>query len=120
MTHLFLVDPVVRGLLPGLHLLGLEPESDLLLGSLNGVGAVADVAADVLQRITVSYTILKHLDISSNPPQRALNFQLTIAKSPRMVPGWDASGLVAPSRTRPVLTASRPSQTMAQMGPEAM
>jgi hypothetical protein len=48
MTHLFLVDPVVRGLLPGLHLLGLEPESDLLLGSLDGVGAVADVAADVL------------------------------------------------------------------------
>ena len=47
-THLFLVDPVVGGLLPGLHLLGLEPESDLLLGGLDGVGAVADVAADVL------------------------------------------------------------------------
>jgi hypothetical protein len=38
----------VGGLLPGLHLLGLEPESDLLLGGLDGVGAVADVAADVL------------------------------------------------------------------------
>jgi proteasome assembly chaperone (PAC2) family protein len=50
MTHLFLVDPVVRGLLPGLHLLGLEPESDLLLGGLDGVGAVADVAADVLRK----------------------------------------------------------------------
>jgi len=46
--HLFLVDPVVRGLLPALELLGLEPEGDLLLGGLDGVGAVADVAADVL------------------------------------------------------------------------
>ena len=36
------------GLLPGLELLGLEPEGDLLLGGLDGVGAVADVAADVL------------------------------------------------------------------------
>ena len=43
-----------------------------------------------------------------------------MAKSPRMVPGAEARGLVAPRRTRPVLTASRPSQTMAQMGPEAM
>ena len=43
-----------------------------------------------------------------------------MAKSPRMVPGAEARGLVAPRRTRPVLTASRPSQTMAQMGPEFM
>jgi hypothetical protein len=48
LTHLFLVDPVVGGLLPALELLGLEPEGDLLLGGLDGVGAVADVAADVL------------------------------------------------------------------------
>jgi len=46
--NLLLVDPVVGGLLPALELLGLEPESDLLLGRLDGVGAVADVAADVL------------------------------------------------------------------------
>jgi hypothetical protein len=38
----------VGGLLPALELLRLEPESDLLLGRLDGVGAVADVAADVL------------------------------------------------------------------------
>jgi hypothetical protein len=50
LTHLFLVDPVVGGLLPALELLGLEPEGDLLLGGLDGVGAVADVAADVLVR----------------------------------------------------------------------
>jgi hypothetical protein len=61
-----------------------------------------------------------------------------MAKSPRMVPGAEASGLVAPRRARgelsdmfakeegwagllrPVLTASRPSQTMAQIGPEFM
>lgn len=43
-----------------------------------------------------------------------------MAKSPRIVPGAEAAGLVAPRRTRPVLTASRPSQTMAQMGPEFM
>lgn len=46
--HLFLVDPVVLGLLPALELLRLEPEGDLLLGGLDGVRAVADVAADVL------------------------------------------------------------------------
>lgn len=59
-----------------------------------------------------------------------------MAKSPRMVPGADAKGLVAPRRAfkvshedpfpslfrwcnilRPVFTASRPSQTIAQMGP---
>jgi proteasome assembly chaperone (PAC2) family protein len=40
----------VGGLLPALELLGLEPEGDLLLGGLDGVGAVADVAADVLVR----------------------------------------------------------------------
>ena len=31
-------------------LLRLEPQSDLLLGTLDGIGAVANVAADVLRR----------------------------------------------------------------------
>ena len=35
-------------------------------------------------------------------------------------PGAEARGLVAPSITRPVLTASKPSQTMATTGPAAM
>ena len=35
-------------------------------------------------------------------------------------PGADARGLVAPSITRPVLTASKPCQTMATTGPDAM
>jgi hypothetical protein len=37
-----------------------------------------------------------------------------------MVPGAEARGLVAPSMARPVLTASRPSQTMQTTGPESM
>jgi hypothetical protein len=42
-----LVDPVVLSRLPGLNLTLLEPESNLLLAVLNGVGAVAHVAANV-------------------------------------------------------------------------
>lgn len=42
-----LVDPVELGALPGDELLLLEPESNLLLGVLDAVGAVADVAADI-------------------------------------------------------------------------
>ena len=48
MTDLsLLVDPVELGGLPGDNLTLLEPESNLLLGVLDGVGTVADVAADV-------------------------------------------------------------------------
>lgn len=43
-----LIHPIELGLLPGLNLVRLEPQSDLLLGILNAVAAVADVAADVL------------------------------------------------------------------------
>jgi hypothetical protein len=43
-----LVDPVEGSALPGDELLGLEPEGNLLLGVLDAVGTVADVAADVL------------------------------------------------------------------------
>lgn len=43
-----LVDPVELGLLVGDELVLVEPEGDLLLGVLDAVGAVADVAADVL------------------------------------------------------------------------
>lgn len=42
-----LVDPVELGRLPADELLRLEPESNLLLGVLDRVGAVADVAADI-------------------------------------------------------------------------
>ena len=42
-----LVDPVLLGGLPTAELLGLEPESDLLVGRLNSVRAVADVTSDL-------------------------------------------------------------------------
>jgi len=45
-----LVDPVELGVLVGDELVLVEPEGDLLLGVLDAVGAVADVAADVLLR----------------------------------------------------------------------
>lgn len=46
-SRLVLVDPVELGRLPADELTLLEPEGNLLLGVLDAVGAVADVAADV-------------------------------------------------------------------------
>lgn len=43
-----LVDPLSLALLVVLDLVRLEPEGDLLLGTLDAVGAVADVTANVL------------------------------------------------------------------------
>jgi len=51
-----LVDPVELGGLPGDNLTLLEPESNLLLGVLDGVGTVADVAADVDGEVTTDGT----------------------------------------------------------------
>lgn len=46
--HLFLlIDPLELGRLVALNLLRLEPQSNLLLGTLDGIGAVADVATDI-------------------------------------------------------------------------
>lgn len=42
-----LVDPAHGSRLPVNELLGLEPQSDLLLSGLDGIGSVADVAADL-------------------------------------------------------------------------
>jgi hypothetical protein len=53
LTHLgLLVDPVELGSLVADDVTLLEPESDLLLGVLDGVGAVADVAADIDGEVT--------------------------------------------------------------------
>lgn len=43
-----LVDPVKGALLPLLHLTLLEPQGNLLLGVVDAVGAVADIATDIL------------------------------------------------------------------------
>jgi hypothetical protein len=48
-TELLLVDPVVLSLLPAIELLLLEPQVNLLLRGLDTVGAMADVAANILQ-----------------------------------------------------------------------
>ena len=42
-----LVDPVKLGRLPADDIALTEPESDLLLGVLNAVGSMADIAADI-------------------------------------------------------------------------
>jgi hypothetical protein len=49
-----LVDPVSLAVLPLEDLAGREPEADLLLGALDAVRAVADVAADVLFAVSMS------------------------------------------------------------------
>lgn len=62
-----------------------KPESNFFLGIFNAIGTVADVAADVLATISII-----------SPVWRKTGLALTTAKSPRMVPGAEASGLVAP------------------------
>ena len=42
------------------------------------------------------------------------------ARSPRIVPGAESSGLVAPIIVRTVATAAGPSSTIATVGPEVM
>lgn len=51
--HLLLVDPLGLGGLPADDVALLEPESDLLLGVLDAVGAVADVAAGLEREVTL-------------------------------------------------------------------
>jgi len=45
---LFLVDPVVLLLLPGVEIAVLEPQLDLLVSGVNAIRTVANVAADIL------------------------------------------------------------------------
>lgn len=91
-----LVDPVMLSALPRHKVVLLEPESDLLLGVLDAIRSVADVAANVLELRSVS--VLGHGDSG----------MLTMAKSPRMVPGADANGLVAPRRAKVALMSAPP------------
>jgi len=55
-TNNLLVNPSGGGLLVDVELGRLEPEGNLLLGALNGVGAVADVAADIDGVVTTDGT----------------------------------------------------------------
>jgi hypothetical protein len=54
MFECLLVDPSVVGKLVGLNFLLLEPQANLLLGSFDRVGTVADVSADVNGVITTN------------------------------------------------------------------
>jgi hypothetical protein len=47
-TLCLLVNPVKLSWLPGLNLALVEPQLDFLLGTLDAVGAVADIATDIL------------------------------------------------------------------------
>lgn len=47
----FLINPVVLGLLISENLHLVEQQSNLFLRALNGIGAAADVAADILRHI---------------------------------------------------------------------
>merc|ERR1719342_662469 len=47
-----LVDPVLLGGGPVAELLGLEPESNLVVGRLNGIGTVADVAPNMNGKVS--------------------------------------------------------------------
>ena len=51
-SELGLVDPSGLGRLPLDQLAGREPEGDLLLGVLDAVGAMADIAADIDSVVT--------------------------------------------------------------------
>lgn len=87
-----------------------EPEVDFLLGVLDAVYNTWSALPDRDDKFRKTYV--------SEPWQ---TFRPTArAKSPRMVPGADCKGLVAPKMDRPVLTASKPSQTIPTTGPEFM
>ena len=52
-----LIDPVKLSWLPADYLLVLEPECNLFLGAVDAIGAVADIAADVLDCVSFLNTL---------------------------------------------------------------
>lgn len=98
-----LVDPVELAGFVGLKLLWLEPQSDLLLGRLNSVGAVANVSADIDGIVTTDGTWGGGKRVGGTEDG---------CKNVSPDTGWSLIVL-----HRPVLQASRPSQTMATIGP---
>ena len=88
----------------------LYSQLDLLLSVLNRVRTVADVAADSESIVTTDGAF------ANGCIRRPIRLDGTRSDSP----GAEARGLVAPSMTRPVFTASRPSQTIATTGPADM
>lgn len=111
-SHLWLlVDPVELSRLVALDLTLLEPESNLLLGVLDAVGTVADVAANVNGEVTTDGTGGGSQGVGGTEE----DYRRFLVRK-----GVSVEKLVGLYIPRPVLTASRPSQTMAQMGPLIM
>lgn len=87
----------------------LEPESNFLLGVLNAIGAVADVAADVDGKVAADGAWLGG--------KRVGGTEKSWRQDCEMGRGEVTGELREEYVPRPVLTASRPSQTIAQIGP---
>jgi hypothetical protein len=100
----------VLGGLVCLDLALLEPESDLLLGILDAVGAVADIAADIDSVVTADGTWLGSEGVGCT--EEDCHILVEVDGMLEVGRGQDLP--------RPVLTASRPSQTIAQIGPLPM
>jgi hypothetical protein len=102
----FLVDPVELRALVLLELLRLEPQGNLLLSTLNTIGAVAHISANIDGVVTSDGT-------------RGRGKRIGGTKD-----GWRVLAAAGESECghlhRPVLQASRPCQTMATIGPLSM
>lgn len=106
LRHLWLlIDPVELGSLVAVDLVRLEPQSDLLLGVLDAVRTVANIATNIDGIVTSDGTGSGGKRVGGTKD----GYSLVNRRS--NVQGMKDSLL------RPVLTASRPSQTMAVMGP---
>lgn len=89
------------------HFFSTKPQVDFTFGGLVGVAAVNDVTTSSQSQVEL------HESVRSYRP-------VTMEKSPRMVPGSDFAGSVAPSIFRPTLMTFTPSQTVATTGPLPM
>lgn len=84
---------------PVLNFFGSEPERDLLVGRFNRVRTVDEVSGEGENNLNEFQRTLEKYRPTS------------MQKSPRMVPGADSDGLVAPKILLPPRAASSPSQT---------
>jgi hypothetical protein len=104
-----LVDPALLVLLIRHNLLLLEPQVNLLFRALNAVRAVTDVATDIDGIVTADGTRGRCKRVGG--PEDHCSSVNHGSKSRE-----DVAWLIL----RPTLQASRPSQTMAQIGPLSM